>query len=342
MPFTDEGASGVALFFVLSGFLISTLLLREEAKTGDINLANFYARRTLRIFPLYYAVLALYTVLVLLLENNAAGRLFFQNLPYYLTYTSNWFVDLIVNDDGQRRVIFIFAWTLATEEQFYLFWPWAMKLLKRWKALSLLILIASLDIALTFMFGKLDTPASPFERFVRIATSPSTEICAGVLLAFVLHSRSGFAVVWPYLGRAWSAPLAAAFALIVAMWPGEPTPAWYLAQSVVFFFLVASCVIREDHGLAFLLKQPVLARIGVVSYGMYLLHMLAVNTAKVTLARFDISDVAVTFCVALALTYLAAELSYRVFEGPLLRIKSRFSTVGGRRPASTMSMEPRS
>jgi peptidoglycan/LPS O-acetylase OafA/YrhL len=109
MPFTDAGASGVALFFVLSGFLITTLLLREEAATGGINLRNFYIRRSLRIFPLYYAVLALYTVLVFFLEKNAAGKLFFENLPYYLTYTNNWFVDLKLNEDGQRRVIFIFA-----------------------------------------------------------------------------------------------------------------------------------------------------------------------------------------------------------------------------------------
>ena len=129
VPFTSIGASGVSLFFVLSGFLITTLLLREHDAHGRIGLRDFYARRALRIFPLYFAVLALYAAITFLTERDAQGhlngaaRLFASNLPYYATYTNNWFVDLKLNEDGQRRVIFIFAWSLATEEQFYAFWP---------------------------------------------------------------------------------------------------------------------------------------------------------------------------------------------------------------------------
>ena len=191
MPFSDAGASGVGLFFVLSGFLITTLLLREESATGGINLRDFYVRRTLRIFPLYYAVLGLYTVLVLLLEHNAAGRLFINNLPYYITYTSNWFVDLIVNEDGQRRVIFVFAWSLATEEQFYLFWPSIMKFFRRRTAIVILLSVMVTDLSLSFAFGRAEIPASGLERLLRIATSPSTEICCGVLLALAMHSKCG-------------------------------------------------------------------------------------------------------------------------------------------------------
>src|SRR3954465_11721542 len=85
-----RGAEGVTLFFAISGFLITTLLLRE----GTIDLKGFYWRRTLRIFPLYYTVLAAYVVLTLLFEHGERGREFFQNLPWFLTYTSNLFIDL--------------------------------------------------------------------------------------------------------------------------------------------------------------------------------------------------------------------------------------------------------
>lgn len=95
---------GVSLFFAISGFLITTLLLRERDGRGDISLTGFYVRRSLRIFPLYYAVLGLYILLVFFTERDARVRSeFFHHLPAFLTYTSNWFVSL------EGRVIFYFA-----------------------------------------------------------------------------------------------------------------------------------------------------------------------------------------------------------------------------------------
>jgi len=122
---------GVVLFFVLSGFLITTLLLREESKTGTISLTGFYARRSLRIFPLYFSVLALYVVLVLVVEKGSPeGRQFFSNLPYYLTFTANYFVTW---EEG-KRTIFYFAWSLSAQEQFYTIWPVVVRYLRPWWA----------------------------------------------------------------------------------------------------------------------------------------------------------------------------------------------------------------
>ena len=117
----NQGRRGVDFFFAISGFLITTLLLREHSRSGGISLRDFYFRRTLRIFPLYYAVLCLYCVLAFLtLSGKPKGAEFWNNLPAFLTYTSNWFVSADHAGDG---VTFYFAWSLATEEQFYLFWP---------------------------------------------------------------------------------------------------------------------------------------------------------------------------------------------------------------------------
>jgi len=327
MPFTDTGFSGVALFFVLSGFLITTLLLREESETGSINLRNFYIRRSLRIFPLYYAVLALYAILVFFLEKNAAGKLFFENLPYYLTYTNNWFVDLKLNDDGQRRVIFIFAWTLATEEQFYLLWPSIMRFFRRHVAVIILLSIMAADVGLEFMFGRNDLPQNATERLLRIATSPSTEICAGVLLAISLHSKKGFEFIWKALGHPRSAWIAGLMALAVINWPGPATSGWRLCQAIIFTIFVATCVVREDHGLSNILNRKVLIRIGVVSYGMYLLHMLAVNTVKLILPSIGIDSSLFSFLLAVVIAYIAAEISFRVFETPMLNLKKRFNAI---------------
>lgn len=126
LALSRRGHHGVTLFFAISGFLITTLLLREKQRLGDISLRKFYMRRSLRIFPLYYTVLLIYIALVAAMERGThAGREFWGNLPAYATYTSNWFVDL-----KGERVIFYFAWSLATEEQFYLVWPWVQKYLR--------------------------------------------------------------------------------------------------------------------------------------------------------------------------------------------------------------------
>src|SRR4051812_45786402 len=107
------GSQGVTLFFAISGFLITTLLLRERTRNAGIDIRSFYVRRVLRIFPLYYTVLAIYVSVVTVMERHtAAGDAFFGHLIYFATCTSNLFVPL------EGRVIFYFAWSVAAEAQF--------------------------------------------------------------------------------------------------------------------------------------------------------------------------------------------------------------------------------
>ncbi len=322
----DPGATGVALFFALSGFLITTLLLRERDQTGTINLGHFYARRTLRIFPLYYAVLALYAVAVAITVAGDEAREFWRNLPAFATYTSNWFVDLPRNADGSpKRVIFYFAWSLATEEQFYLVWPWIVRTFRpRW-ALACLATTMALVFGLKLLYGSLPTPTSTLERIVRIAQSPSLEIGAGVALAMTLHHPAGFRLLRGVLGHRWSAPLAAALAGAIALTHIPEPTIWYALQAMLLTALVGACVIREDHPLAPALRWRPLARIGVVSYGMYLLHIFALNTARAALSRLQVENAVLLFVIASLLTYAAAECSFRLFESRFLRLKSRFA-----------------
>lgn len=329
---TDAGASGVALFFVISGFLITTLLLREEAARGVISLRNFYIRRTLRIFPLYYATLLLYLGIVLVRERhgdgrlNGAGELFVHNLPYFFTYTSNWFVDQVQTRDGDHRVLFMFAWSLATEEQFYLVWPTVLRWLRRRWAITFMLLVLAVDLGASFAFGVMKLPQTPLERAVKIAQSPSTEIILGVLLALALNHRPAFERLWSILGRPWSAPVWSAAAIVAATLPVEVSPGWYTLQALVFAGLVGSCVIREDHLLARAFRFPLLIRIGVVSYGMYLLHMLCVNSVKVlVMPRLGITSPWFWSIASMVGSYLVAEASYFLFESRVLRLKERFS-----------------
>jgi peptidoglycan/LPS O-acetylase OafA/YrhL len=312
-----NGRFGVEVFFAISGFLITTLLIRERLKYQTVALRDFYIRRSLRIWPLYYAVLGLYVVLVLLTEHDTErGRAFFHYLPTYLTYTYTWFGPR----GAEPGAIFNFAWSLSTEEQFYLFWPLIIKLL-RW---PLAIAMVSAVVAVRVLAGlnPIAQLLGPESLGYHILMSISVPICLGALLSQVLHRPGGFRFLYSVLGWKWSAPVALA-ALIVCLIP-MASP-WMPVTWIVLTLLVGSCVIREDHGLAKLLRFKPLAYIGVLSYGMYLYNTLMVKALWPVAGHLGLHHPLLVFPLLLGATVLVSWLSYRYFESPFLTLKERFS-----------------
>lgn len=298
------GAEGVSLFFAISGFLITTLLLREQRRRGRIDLKAFYVRRTLRIFPLYYATLLLYVLMVLVLERHSAvGRAFFDNLPYFATYTSNLFVEI------QGRVIFYFAWSLAAEEQFYLIWPGLMLLAGSRPRSALL---------LALLLGFSQWAGSSGHGAWAFMPSP---LLAGALFALLLDQPRSHAALSRVLGLP-GAPVAAVLALGAALaWGQAPS----LLLGVLFAACVGACVIREQHLLQPLLAWRPLAYIGSVSYGMYMLHMLCKNAVVKVLGLLGpVRDGGLVFGLTVLLALLAASLSFRYFESWFLQRKRAY------------------
>jgi peptidoglycan/LPS O-acetylase OafA/YrhL len=311
--FLGRGYLGVSLFFAISGFLITSLLLREQEAHGHISLARFYGRRSLRIFPLYYTVLAVYVVLVLFFEKGAEEKAdFFGNLPAFLTYTSNWFVPL----ETDKRIIFYFAWSLATEEQFYLMWPGVMRLAHRWGAVLFMtgLLAISLWAPWAVETGRLDGSLLT----VRILASFAPPICMGCLAAYALHSPRGFAWMYRVLGHTWVPPLLLVLVLAAVAVDGTP----YGLTSVLMTALVVASCIRTHHLLMPVLTLPPLRYVGMISYGVYLLHMIALNLVRRAVPG---QGFAVYLVLTLALSVLMAGLSYRYFESRFLRLKERLA-----------------
>ena len=173
-----RGFLGVDLFFVLSGFLITTLLLRERDATGTISLRAFYMRRSLRIFPLYYLVLfgqALW--LWWKKDGTPVANDFFAIFPYYASYTANW---------APKENLFAHAWSLAVEEQFYIVWPPLLLLLGARRAL--LPLVGLLAFNQIFDWGAFGPSWLDFARRM----GGYSAIVLGVLLGVGLHTPRAF------------------------------------------------------------------------------------------------------------------------------------------------------
>lgn len=306
------GYLGVPLFFAISGFLITTLLLREHERNGVISLRRFYIRRSLRIFPLYFLVLGVYCVLMYAIARNTdAGQKFFANLPYFVTYTSNW----VVGGAGT----FGFAWSLAAEEQFYSTWPFLVRYLLPERAVWVMIgLLSALSFSQTFPW-----PNGGYHFVHTILSNVPPAICWGCLLAFLLQSRRGFAVLWNISGYRWS-PAVVSCLILMAV---ELTKDNYLSTHFLMAALVASCVIREDHIFAPVLNSRWFIYLGSISYGMYLIHGLIYDSLDEIRSRFLPSwhSHGVTgFLLAAAGTWTLASIIVRYYETPFLRLKCRF------------------
>jgi peptidoglycan/LPS O-acetylase OafA/YrhL len=307
-----RGFLGVDLFFVISGFLIVTLLLRERDRRGTIDLGAFYARRSLRIIPLNYAmILALWAATAW--TNSSQAAAIAHDAPYALTYTANLFPTISMLS---------ICWSLAAEEQFYLAWP----LVERWfrrQALLLLVLFiaASLVVSCGYQyFGYWGWTPKMFQQttFVPIAL--------GVLGAHLLHNPKSFARIQNFITGRWVTPTALLAITAAISIPGDDIGGLpRLGIQLLMAWFVVGCVCREDHGLRGMLSNRILSRIGTVSYGIYLLHMIGLHVSSAALGRIGITQPIAIFAATLLLTWLLAEASFRTFERFFLRLKNRWS-----------------
>jgi peptidoglycan/LPS O-acetylase OafA/YrhL len=304
-----RGFLGVDLFFTISGFLIVTLLLRERRRTGNVSLRGFYIRRFLRIFPAYYLLLLVVGAVAFLKPGSPSSEAVKRDLPFAIFFVSN-FVPM--------RTLLAITWSLAVEEQFYLIVPTVEKCARSAMCflLPLAYVLASLPAFGTF-------PALQLPVFFRETTFGP--ILLGVILAHVLDDPRGHLWV-SRLGWRLAPLVALGLLLTVASHPAEEFTGWpRLAAHWAMLALVASCVVREANILTPLLSVWSMRRIGAVSYGIYLYHLLVMHFVVNGLQATGLTQVFATFIGTALGTWAVAELSYRLFEVRFLALKSRFA-----------------
>jgi peptidoglycan/LPS O-acetylase OafA/YrhL len=320
-----RGPLGVDLFFAISGFLITTLLLRERRAYGVVNVGRFYARRALRIFPAYYLVLGLTTLRAMTwMPVGPVRDHFLRSLPYWATYTANWFVDF----DVGHPVVFAFAWSLATEEQFYAVWPWLARAPRWVLPVTAVALLAAVQCARLGWMGA-DWPA--LAR--RIIAGLAPPICMGAIVAWWLDTPRGFALLSPIVGARAAAPVA--LLLLAALVVDGRAPALLLATSMSL--LVATCAVRSDHGLRGVLEAPPLLFVGAISYELYLVHVAAITAVK-HVAPAHADDAPLVFACGLAAALPLAYVLHRAVGVPLEPLRARLRTPQAREEAGEASL----
>ena len=323
------GQKGVDLFFVLSGFLITGILLRTKGSAHYFK--NFYIRRSLRIFPLYFGV-----VLVCLVAGViwALPQYQWANTWWYLLYLQNvakTFWPSSIAGPGH-------FWSLAVEEHYYLFWPLVVLLSSRRAlvVLSLSLIAGAILIRAAFLAMGLDVFSFTLCRMDTLAV--------GSILAVVFSSASHWQTVVRWTRRLVLPVAGAAFGSFFVL-SGTGHPALQAVKYSFFallcaFVLVLTLTPGRANPLPSLCTNPLLRNMGKTSYAMYVFHPFVYGQVVGRLFQAPWSPVRemtwpallLEFMLAAGLTILVSWISWVAFEQPLLRLKERFRyESGGRR-----------
>lgn len=309
----DLSDFAVSIFFALSGFLITYLLLTED-RAGEINIKNFYIRRILRIWPLYY----FYYILVLIFVHIwGIPHAEYTNF-FYIFFSAN--VPKILDEKSDLLGHY---WSLGVEEQFYLFWPWIVKKWTRHLKFSILSLLAALIIiklAAHFIFYE-----TYFENVMYVNRFDCMLIGAfGSLLYFQNNQLFINLCIHPISqGIAWLAVFLSAFNKfhIATIFDHE-------FMSVITVVLIMGQIKSKNKILN--LDINIFDFLGKISYGIYVIHPLIIFGFAKIFTRFSgtqtLLNYFIVFAGVLGLTITAAYYSYEYLEKPFLKIKNRFTT----------------
>lgn len=300
------GEAGVFVFFVLSGFLITLSLLREQAAARHLALRSFYIRRAFRTLPLYVLMFGLYTALVLGLHVGAREAQYRASLPYYLTLTQE-----VLRYAGDPFAPFQFTWSLGVEEKFYLLWPAVGFLVARTRAARYAVTAGGILLGAVLAARDVQPAAGVAAAYAFVLI--------GCLLAQLLDDPS-MAARCEWLASPW-----AGAAAVVAFCASPQGLSGFIA-ALAAFLAIPSLVARRGL-LAAALSAPVVVWLGRISYSIYFVNQLSLHAVRRVLApATNVAGDVELLAAGLAVTIPVAALLHVLVERPLQRVGRRLST----------------
>jgi peptidoglycan/LPS O-acetylase OafA/YrhL len=325
----SNGNLGVNFFFVLSGFLITYLLLVEKQNFGNIKVGSFYIRRILRIWPLFYFCVffgfVLFPQLKTMLGQTPNET---AQFPYYLSFLNNF--DFIKNGLPDASILGV-LWSVAIEEQFYLFWPLLIYLfpVQYYSRLFVAIVIGS------FAFRYVHADDGLILEIHSLACI--SDMTIGAIAALSVYRSKDF-LAWVIAAPKWIWGILYFLVFACYFFRQEifAHGSFLLAFDRLFIAILFAMVILEQnfaqHSLFKLSQYKLLSKLGTYTYGLYCLHMIGILIVAKGLATLGWNKnvyqlVLLEGGLSLLITILLALTSYYFFESKFLKLKDRFARI---------------
>jgi len=330
--FFNLGGLGVYFFFVLSGFLITYLLLKEKETAGNIDIKKFYIRRILRIWPLYYFILILGFLILPHIEGMHFSFLqeqfnanFNLNLLFYIVILPNLAFSLFpaVPHIGQ-------AWSIGVEEQFYLFWPWLISRTKNIKRMLYIFIGSILAFKVVILFIPMIDSYSwnePLKRFVAMSKFESMAIGGwGAYLLYQKHTFFMKIIFNKYI--VWFSVLF--IPVLVYFTPAFLQNGIHLVYSLLFLVIIIN--VSSNKNVLVKLESNVLSHLGNVSFGIYMYHLIVIAVVLKFYRYWGfefnlVGENAIIYSSVFILTIIVSFISYNFFEKRFINLKSKYTIV---------------
>lgn len=330
----QHGNLGVNFFFVLSGFLITYLLIKEKELTGTIHVPNFYVRRILRIWPLYYFCVFLGFVVFAFIKKMGGLPIEENANPWYYVFFAANFDIMHTWPEKPNALILSILWSVAVEEQFYLTWPVILKIVP----LKFFKYIFPTIIGMSLIFRAFHTADNDHEYGILYFNTLSVigDMALGGLLAYYVSYENRFKSFITNAGKPWIAglyivTLGVTLFKHVLFPPGIPV----IFERLVIAFLFGMIILEQNYARNSLFKMSsfkLISKLGVYTYGLYCLHFLGLYFAIKIMNKLHLDGSLswVSFSMitlALALSVIISLFSYNFFEKWFLQWKDKFAFI---------------
>ena len=321
------GDLGVSFFFVLSGFLITYLILNEIRQTGQINVVAFWVRRCLRIWPLYYFVVVFSIVLYPMMKSFIGYDQYIDigNPLLYFIFLGNF--DVISLGQSHGAMSTNITWSVAIEEQFYFVWPLLLIIVAR--RAHILIFLATIAASAIFRLYHADNGMVLYFHTLSVIS----DMAVGGLAAYLSLTRNGFTARISRVSRS-TIGLAYAIGIIFVLYSHQVLTGSILValDRLLCSFFFAFVILEQNYCANSFVKmsnRKFLSCLGKYTYGLYLLHPIAIQffSRLPRLLHLELEDVVEQSLVGFGgffLSLLFAYVSYWFYERPFLRIKDSF------------------